>query len=37
MDKYEELKIEVIVFEDADVITNSQDYTGEELTLGGDN
>lgn len=35
MEKYEDLKMEIITFEDTDVITGSQDWTGEELPVGG--
>ena len=33
MDKYEELEMEVVEFEDVDVITNSQDWTGESQSI----
>lgn len=35
MEKYEDLKMEIITFEETDVITGSpDDWTGEELPVG---
>ena len=34
MDKYVDLEMEVIHFEETDVITGSQDYTGQEFPVG---